>query len=392
VFDPWCLREKLPVFHAPAVDSRHLIEYASLSSYARLGHCHRSATFNHYGDFESAAFRQNADFESAAFNENGDFNSANFDGYVDFESATFAGYADFDFATFGQAVNFRSVTFGDDANFTAPVDRAKATLRASCWERAGFRNDAIFENRIFIGAGEFEGATFHKAPRFHGCTLHQAVRFPTEDHFRDTRSPEAEQAYRTLKLAMAAMKARGGEGMFFTLEQRSLRNVAIDVYSHRLSSFRRDVMSRFTRRPRDSASDATETSSSQVRAPMRLHEITLSWLYDSLSEFGRNAVRRAWVVIALWAMASVAYAAIAGGPVDLRAPIDAQLLEHSAAFSLEQVLRPLYVWGSNAGTLYRDINVQIPLPVKLLASLQSVLSLALISLSLLALNWRFKRD
>src|SRR5258708_27204671 len=102
--------------------------------------------------------------------------------------------------------------------------------------------------------------------------------------------------------------------MLFTLEQRSLRNVAIDVYSHRLSSFRLDVMSRFTRRPRDAASDATETSSGQVRAPMRPHEITLSWLYDSLSAFGRNAVRPAWVVIALWAMASVAYAAIALRP------------------------------------------------------------------------------
>jgi hypothetical protein len=47
------------------------------------------------------------------------------------------------------------------------------------------------------------------------------------------------------------------------------------------------------------------------------------------------------------------------------------LLKNASVFSLEQILRPFYIWGANSGTLYPGDYVQIPLRVKLLASLQS---------------------
>jgi hypothetical protein len=225
--------------------------------------------------------------------------------------------------------------------------------------------------------------------------------FPTEEHFRDTHTLEAAQAYRTLKLGMASMKARAEEGMFFTLEQRSLRNAALSNYYRKLKTLREHLVAWFhsTRLKQNEPvkiNGPDEDKHADVAAPiysnaaMRLHEVALSWMYDSFSEFGRNALRPAWCVIVLWLLFAIVYAAIKGGPLDPTAEFDFNLLRRSMLFSVEQVLRPLYVWGANTETLYQ--REAIPPAVQLLASLQSVMSFALLSLSLLALNWRFKRD
>jgi hypothetical protein len=69
---------------------------------------------------------------------------------------------------------------------------------------------------------DFRGAYFESAPEFHGCTLHQDTLFPKEANFRDRSGAKAALAYRTLKHAIASVHARGEEGKFYALEQKSL--------------------------------------------------------------------------------------------------------------------------------------------------------------------------
>jgi uncharacterized protein YjbI with pentapeptide repeats len=353
----------------------------------------KSAHFLMHVGFEASTFATAAGFEFVAFDQEADFNSVSFGEAALFDSATFKDVAMFDGSEFKAGgffrstafpggVYFNSARFGGDAEFASALDPNRAGIRIWSWTRAQFSKGANFENRMFKGEGDFSDATFCEAPRFHGCTLHQAMIFPTEDRFKDFHSTEAAQAYRTLKLGMAAMKSRAEEGMFFTLEQRSLRNAALAQYSGRFAVFRAHPL-RWLFRGR-------HAQDRRSPAPMNLHEIALSAMYDAASEFGRNAFRPACLVIALWVVFTVLYAAIKGNPLNPTAPVDGQLLKHAAVFGIEQVLRPLYVWGPNSGTLYDSVT--IPLRVKLLASVQSILSFALISLSLLALNWRFKRD
>jgi uncharacterized protein YjbI with pentapeptide repeats len=357
----------------------------------------KSAVFCEWADFCSAVFRGPADFEAITVAKlvagrateesvNAEFDSAIFSGDVDFTSATFSGYANFKSATFAQSVSFERAIFCGDAKFATSHDQPKATLKKCTWKHAEFHEHAEFDNRVFAGEGNFGDTIFAFAPTFHGSRLHQAMIFPDEDHFRDIRSLDAAYAYRTLKLGMAAMKSRADEGKFFTLEQRCWRNVACAAYADRWRALRDDVIGWLTR--------SEKVKRTEARAPMSLTEIALSWLYDVVSDFGRNASRPILGVVLIISLFSVIYAEISAPvPVNQIIPTpDGNTFKNAAAFSLEQVLRPLYVWGSNSGTLYVGEHEKIPLMVKLIASIQSIVSVGLISLSLLALNWRFKRD
>ena len=339
------------------------------------------ASFATTANFRGANFIEAANFSATAFGEAATFDEVLFRSAAVFSHATFKVGAYFRSAQLPSGAYFDNVHFGGDAELPTALDEAAASIRVSSWQGAVFLRSANFENRVFKGEGDFGGAIFTEAPRFHGCKLHQAMIFPSENHFKDVDSPDAAQAYRTLKLAMAAMKSRAEEGMFFTLEQRSLRNASIGEYSGRFYTWRRHPWRGFLK--------LADSKNTRTRPPMNVHEIILSWMYDAASEFGRNAFRPACLVVLIWALFMLAYAVIKGPALDVTAPLDWHLLKHLAAFSLEQVLRPLYVWGSNSDTLFVS---PVPLRIKLLASLQSLLSFALISLSLLALNWRFKRD
>jgi hypothetical protein len=80
-------------------------------------------------------------------------------------------------------------------------------------------------------------------------------------------------------------------------------------------------------------------------APLKLHEIALSWTYDAVSEFGRNAFRPVIGVVLIWAIFALIYAMIRESLEGLTAMPNMALLKCSMLFSVEQIFRPFYVWG-----------------------------------------------
>lgn len=312
--------------------------------------------FDDRTSFFGTTFKESAMFESATFNGYASFDSATFDKAAHFASTTFKELADFASAIFNGPADFTSATFASYAVFDAGNDVRSQRFGKSSWQGATFGGDVSFENREFTTSGDLRVRKFAKAARFHGCTFHEAMVFPQEAAFEDRSSEGAAQAYRTLRLGMEKLSARHDAGMFYALEQASLRNTP---------------------------------------GRMKRHEWCLSWLYEKCSDYGRNAWRPVWLLLLVAALVIPGYALaalfatfLAGNPF----PNFFTLLGRSTVFSMQQVMQPLWVWRDPMTTVLIDGDGKSPLWLALLATPQSLLTISLVSLSFLALRWRFKRE
>lgn len=198
----------------------------------------RISTLNMWG----AQFHRDAHFIEAQFHGPAVFSEAQFHGYAWFNKAQFHGSAVFKkaqfhharfietqfhwFALFIEAQFHRSALFSGSAN-PAQLDARK--FNHTSFYRAHFGAGATFSNREFRDHTIFSGCKFAEAPDFHGSILHQNTAFGGIECFPDATSDGAVRAYRTLRQAMEAHRARAEEGMFYTLEQKARR--------HRMSRF-----------------------------------------------------------------------------------------------------------------------------------------------------------
>jgi hypothetical protein len=295
---------------------------------------------------------ESADFQMAKFKAGAHFGSVTISGAASFGFATFSADANFASATFKRAVSFVETTFSAKATFNALDDSKQKTFLLSKWVNAKFLAGASFANRIFGDRGDFRGTLFVRAPRFHGCAFHEAMVFPDEGHFKDRSSRGAAQAYRTLRLAMEKMSARLEAGRFYALEHESRRNTP---------------------------------------GEMKFTDRLLSWLYARLSDYGRDAVRPLLLMVAVALGSGLLYAWISGSPLSMKAPVDWSRIGNAMSFIFEQVVQPVGVWRDVKNVLFGDAG-SIPLWLRWVCTFQSLVSLALMALSLLAVRWRFKRE
>ncbi|MGY8958027.1 MAG: hypothetical protein ACKVKG_00575 [Alphaproteobacteria bacterium] len=199
-----------------------------------------------------------------------------------------------------------------------------------------------FSNRNFSHGAFFEGCTFAMAPNFYSAKLHQNTTFENSS-FEDTSGNRAARAYRTLKLAMEEHRARNEEAVFYSLEQQSLRN------------------------------------SSETPIFVKL----LSTAYDWFSEYGQSPARAlAWLSV-FTALFFTAFIFIHGGWTDF---------DTLFAFSIEQIVRPFFIWTSAGGEAACNLFGSSKLfGIRLTATLHSILCLTTLTLFFLAIRWRFRR-
>jgi hypothetical protein len=226
----------------------------------------------------------------------------------------------------------------------------RSDFRRAGFRRARFDGRVTFSNRRFTDTTEFVGATFRRAPRFHNAVLHQDTDF-TGTTFLD-RSGEAAPAYRTLKLAMEQVRARDEEGMFYALEIES-------------------------RRRRDDTPGAVKL---------------FSFLYEVGSDYGRSLVRP---LVLLGGVTLVFYLLYAALGTDGREAYPGEPF----GMAVEQIVRPFAILTagyeraagySESGRWTLDLLHSAPFLAPTLALVQSVASLGLIALFLLALRRRFR--
>ncbi len=308
------------------------------------------ANFHDAALFDRANFLDPVVFHEARFSKRASFDHATFASHADFKECVFKDHAVFRGAAFKSYLGFSSALFMRDAVFSSlePNDRR---LPYSTWEGAKFSASASFENREFTTQGDFLNTEFAKAPNFHGCEFHQAMVFPAESAFLEREGAAAAQAYRTLRLAMEKLSARIEVGQFFALEQEALRNTP---------------------------------------GRLRRHEWLMSWLYGALSNYGRNAQRPIVILLSMLLLFSVIYAISVSPILSVSAKLDLEILRRSLVFSIQQAVQPFWVWREPGKTILSENSS--PLFVAAIATIQSIASVILVSLALLAIRWRFKRE
>jgi len=306
--------------------------------------CFNYAQFQGTSRFSSTRFSNLALFYSAEF-ESANFRSAQFLGPALFGSAKFTDHAAFDLATFRKDVVFSATTFNNGADFSGPLTH-KTELPSADFQDAVFRSSTSFRSRVFV-----------TAPLFHQATLHQNTNLDCTD-FQDVASDGAARAYRTLKLAMEHVRSRHEEARFYALEQKALRH--------------------------------------HVETPTWAN--AASWIYEQISDFGRDALRPLILLSSLSTVATLVYwiAASTRAEIAVGDAIggSAQLLGRCADFAVKQIINPFELWKLQGRIEAHQLFPSASLlnVIKYLSTLQSVLSATLLAVFGLALRWRFRRD
>lgn len=302
-----------------------------------------SCTFEKGAIFDRSRFCR-MHFIACNFLKGARFHNTLIEQAISFDKVNFGGSGFFDDADLRGAFICIGTIFKEKAYFRSSFDNKKSFDWVS-FSHSEFRSFVTFENRVFKRQTDFSHCKFHSAPEFHGCMMHQDTNFDSTN-FLDTSSDHAARAYRTLKLAMENVRARQEEADFFALEQKSLRghnNIQIMI------------------------------------------KVT-SWLYEIFSDYGRNVFRPGLVLIASWLYFFALYAGV------LRSAGDKEgLLGKSITLAVKQVVRPFWIWFE-ANEKISDATLTSVYLIKFFATIQSILSIVLIALFLLALRRQFKMD
>jgi len=333
------------------------------------------ASFGDISSFSCANFEDDANFTDVKLGANTSFAGATFEGEASFAGASFGPFANFYAATFNRHASFRNAKFSTLSNFDGAGFLEIADFSADkptypeldignlSFSETRFTGRCSFANRTFVGNASFNDAVFKDLVEFHGGTFHPGMSFHGTRFTRtrgndDAATEKLERSYRTLKRVMADLHARNEEADFFALEMECRRQ-------------RRDIG--------------------------RIVPFVAIW-YKRLSDYGRSVVRPLTWLGGLTALAFLFYAAlffwisgvIPGGPF--------RHLPAIFEFTLEQMFSPFKIWFSPAGgkTIHEAVRVLLleyyPPLVKILASLQSLATIGLLTLFLLALRRRFKMD
>ena len=309
----------------------------------------RDCIFNANSDFSEVAFGLGASFYKAEFKRHAYFFRASFDGYVNFRDVKFHSTSSFLEAAFSREVYFNNALFAGSVSFACAGDAARSqqVLPQAEFRGARFLAGASFINRQFVAGATFADCMFDVAPEFHGCSIHQSTEFPGIESFRDTESSGAVRAYRTLKLSAENSRAREEQAMFYALEQKSQR----------------------------------------ATRQMSQLEMLLSFLYEKTADYGRSCtLPLVWLVATQVSFFGVYLALAVAWKSE---EITLQLVYALCHFTVDQVLTPFRLWSMQS--VLPSWFPTVDLSIRVIATVQSLLSVVLIALFVLAVRWKFRR-
>ena len=272
------------------------------------------STFGDRANFSESRFGDEANFSESTFGDRANFSHSTFCLGVNFFGATFGYKANFSEAYFGCIVNFfdarfeiavtfSGATFDGESIFSASTDASEeAHFFDISFENTTFHDPVDFSNRRFLGKTSFRHAVFKGVPFFHNCQLHQDTDFFGTD-FQDTQSQGAARAYRTLKLAMQQQEATDEAHRFFILELKARQEEEWQHCERRKTSkkgilrWRRGLRWRalgriFRKKAIASVAQVVRAFRKSPKEAMRLLPFQMAlWLYGLLSDYGRSLLR-----------------------------------------------------------------------------------------------------
>lgn len=271
---------------------------------------------------------------------------------------------------------FNQETYGDFSNSRF---RGASTIMALATYRSLVCHGVRFDGAFTLEAGDnrgdasFTDSRFLQAPRFNriegvallnltACdfrrapTFGQSTALPLRIYFFDAKFHpqwEDEGAFRRIRNLFAAQRARDSEGKFYALEKRC----------HRLG----------------------------LRAPREWVPRAISAAYDLSSEYGYSYGRALFWFCAVQVIFGVVYAWLSG---DINFSREAEYDGRIAAFTFAQIVKPFELFGSRAALegAYSILPQSNRGLWMFLTAAQTIVSLSLVALFLIALRWRFRRE
>lgn len=322
--------------------------------------------FEGFTRFQSLRFRRKVSLLNAVFRAEVTFQEARFRSDADFHNVVFEGRADLTGCAFSADARcyhgaFRGADFRRNADVTIPKFHAwGAFIDTSFQQRLLLSRDAVRDDQVFSRAFEAAQRAAVLDADGSGSSYVRAV---------DRRFGELEQAFQALKQAMAQQQARLDEHRFYRLELLARR--------------------------RKSESSAVE------RGIIRTYDLT--------SRCGTSFVRPLIALAALvlvfglgyWVSTlSLSQLLTALNPYPPR-PVDTALID-ALRFSVENTLQPMSVWGKRftehdprevwVQALLTEGSAWRYLGVRLVATVQSLCSIALLFLVVLGFKRHFQMN
>lgn len=314
-----------------------------------------SATFSDDTLFGSATFIGDANFNSTTFTGDANFDSATFSGVAQFDSTRFSGEADFNDATFSGGALFRKATFSSRAEFEVVTFSGSSEFNnvifsgTAGFNNATFTDNANFTNAEFKSTTDFSKVIFVEVPYFHNAELHQSTDFRGAI-FEDKGSRAAPSAYRTLKIAMGDVRSKKEEADFY----------------------------------------AYEMESNLKQYDTHLFVKLFTYFYCAFSDYGRSFMRPLVWLLLITIFFSMIYSVL------LVHSNNSDILPHNSPyyiqFTIEQIVKPFSIWTQKGSEVIRSSVPDKVLVFQILTSLQSIMSIALITLFLLAVRRKFKLE
>ncbi|MBX9964184.1 MAG: pentapeptide repeat-containing protein [Burkholderiales bacterium] len=354
-----------------------------------------------YGEFRcvDCRFEQDVTLAFLCFHRDAWFARCRFEGYAQFQAVRFGKRASFVDSTF--AVNlrcdrvrfrgetgFETVVFGGYANFTGCDFPRDARHYHGAFRGADFRRNADFTIDGFHAWGAFIDATFQQRLLLSGKALQDDAGF--EQAFAAAEQAANMDALGVRSDLPAALDRRFGElvGAFQALKQAMARQQA-RLDEHRF--YRLELLARLR----------MSSTSSVERGIIRI--------YDCASRCGTSFVRPLAVLGLLVLLFALGYWAASLPAGELRAamnpypprPVDARLVD-AVRFSVENTIQPMSVWSKRftepdpreawVRGLLSPHGPAGYLAVRVVATLQSLVSIALLFLVVLGFKRHFQMN
>ncbi len=312
------------------------------------------ANFKKKSYFFNAIFERGIDFCDAEFEDDSSFRNAMIrckkrqDG-IYLHRAKFKKKVTFRNASFHSYASFRESSFYSVANFSISNSENEEDIYLNGVDFYGcFFNELNFTNRKFLAKANFENCIFNNAPEFHGCIIHPDTIFPVKKAFKDTTSVNAANAYRTLNLAMANLRARTEEAMFYVLEQKSRRR------------------------------------------EMPWFEKLVSYCYDFFANYGQSVSRPLVGLIMVIILFAFCYSYLADIN-HMHNDAHWKILIESIGFSFQQAIYISKVYSSSKDPFLNALVEGCPW-VQNIALVQTLISYIFGILLVFAVRWKFKRE
>lgn len=210
-------------------------------------------------------------------------------------------------------------------------------------------NELSLRYRDIVHELVLTNTVFNTAPQMFGAKISEGSQFPERKYFVSRKGAHDASCYRTLRFMMESQRNRDLEGMFFSLEQESLLNTKNKI--HKLFS--------------------------------------ISNMYYLLSDYGTNYRRPLIIFLISIPLFTLIYSLIRSHTVAVELPIDWKNITNSLIFTLKQTFQPFdnlkNMQEIQEGNLIKSVFLSC------VAITNTLFSFLLLTLSGLAIRWRFKR-